>query len=148
MKERIWKDIKTYGPAVAAAAVLLFLCNAVFESTCPLTILCGLPCPGCGMTRASFALLTGRWGRAWQMNPAVFPLALWVVYFGARRYLSDGKARGAKVGIILVLLFMIGCYIVRMYLYFPQEEPYVYYEENMLEGILGRWHPFYIIWRT
>lgn len=36
---------------------------------CPAQSLLGISCPGCGMTRAVVALLSGHWGRAMQLHP-------------------------------------------------------------------------------
>ena len=36
---------------------------------CPLLKVTGLPCPGCGMTRACLAMLQGNWAEVWHLNP-------------------------------------------------------------------------------
>lgn len=46
---------------------------------CPTKILFGIPCPGCGMTRACLLLLHNDIIGAFCMNPNVFVLALFVV---------------------------------------------------------------------
>jgi len=47
---------------------------------CPFIALTGLPCPGCGMTRAMDALLHGDWSRAVAFHPyAPFFLVLGIV---------------------------------------------------------------------
>lgn len=95
------------------------------------------------MTRAALCLLTGRLGMAWQMNPAVFPLAAWLLFFLVERYAFGKTGKGVKAGIVMVLLFMVFCYMVRMWRYFPEREPYVYRPDNLLQRLLGRAHPYY-----
>jgi hypothetical protein len=45
----------------------------LFYPQCLLHATTGWQCPGCGATRATHALLHGRWGEAWSLN------ALWLV---------------------------------------------------------------------
>jgi Protein of unknown function (DUF2752) len=41
---------------------------------CPMNTVLGIPCPGCGLTRASLALLHGEIGVAAALHPLVFVL--------------------------------------------------------------------------
>jgi hypothetical protein len=41
---------------------------------CPMAALFGVPCPGCGLTRATLALLHGNLGAALHLHPLVFVL--------------------------------------------------------------------------
>jgi len=41
---------------------------------CPLKTVTGLPCPGCGMTRACLSLARGELEAAWTYHPFAFPL--------------------------------------------------------------------------
>ena len=118
--------------AVVALLIYTVVTNLVFHAFCPLIIFCGIPCPGCGVSRATACFLTGRWQQAWQLNPVIFPLALAAAYFGWNRYLMGSRAKGIKVMIAGLLVLMIIVYGVRMYLYFPNRVPYVYTEDNML----------------
>jgi len=52
----------------------------VFFPRCSFHALTGWQCPGCGITRATHALLNGRWGEAWRLNPLwllTLPLLAW-----------------------------------------------------------------------
>jgi hypothetical protein len=56
-------------PILAALGLALL---ALEIPVCPVAALTGLPCPGCGLTRATLALLRGDFARAWQLHPLVF----------------------------------------------------------------------------
>lgn len=53
--------------ATAAAALL-------FYPPCPIRLLTGWLCPGCGATHALAALLFAHWSEAWRDNPLVIAL--------------------------------------------------------------------------
>ena len=133
---RIVADVKEYGIAVVVLFVYAGISNLVFHAFCPLIIFCGLPCPGCGVTRAAVSLMTGRWQQAWQLNPVVFPIAIAAVYFGWNRYLLGRKTKGIKAIVIALLVLLIVVYGVRMYLYFPNKVPYIYTEDNVISRFL------------
>ncbi len=106
------------GGIIAFAATRLVEASVplgAFAPACPLHALTGVPCPGCGSTRAALALLSGDPVGALAMNP-LFTLAfaggalsgvvapLWVlargplpVALGAR---GPGRVRAALVAVI------------------------------------------------
>lgn len=139
---RVAADVKEYGMAFVALVVYTFIVNLVFHAFCPAVIISGFPCPGCGITRASVCLLTGRWQQAWQLNPTIFTVVLTALYFLWNRYLLGVKAAGIKWMVAAVLVLLIGVYLVRMYLYFPGRVPYVYTEENILAHVLPYYQQF------
>lgn len=129
---RIAGDIKQYGIAGVLLFIYTVVVNLVFHAFCPLVIFCGLPCPGCGITRAAVCIVTGRWRQAWRLNPVIFPIVLTALYFAWNRYLLGIRAKGIKWCLMLDAALLIIIYLVRMYLYFPDREPYVYVEDNVL----------------
>ena len=53
-------DLRRLCPAAAAILAYGVVTHLLFDRFCPMLILTGFPCPGCGMTRALFLVLTGR----------------------------------------------------------------------------------------
>lgn len=80
------QDIRELFPAVCAVLLYAVLTHLLFDRFCPMLILTDLPCPGCGMTRAFFLVLTGRFGEAWRLQPPVYGWILLGAAFAARRY--------------------------------------------------------------
>lgn len=134
---RIAADAKVYGIVVVVLPVYAALSNLLFHAVCPLIVFCGIPCPGCGISRATAYFLTGRWRQSWQMNPMIFPIMLAALYFGWNRYLLGRKAKGIKAVIIALVVALVIFYIVRMYLYFPNRVPYIYTADNMLTRFMS-----------
>lgn len=68
---------------LAEVGALCVLLGLLPFSTCVSQRLLGLPCPGCGMTRALVALLHGDLGASLRYHPVALPLVLGVVGFVA-----------------------------------------------------------------
>ena len=117
-------------PAVAAAAYAALAALAAFGlprdgvTLCPLRLLTGHPCPGCGMGHALVAGLRGDFSASWGFHPLGPPLlALWTAWLAwgafnlARgRDFSDGflpvLRRPALAWAALALVFAV--YAARM----------------------------------
>ncbi|MDE7340954.1 MAG: DUF2752 domain-containing protein [Lachnospiraceae bacterium] len=137
--ERICQDIKNLWPAAVAVIIYTVLVKLIFHAFCPMVVVTGFPCPGCGMTRSLFFLLTGRIGQSVWIHPMGIPIAGLICYFLWNRYILGRTARGMKGLIIAAIVLLVVLYIWRMRLYFPNRPPYVYAEDNILAKTL----PFY-----
>jgi hypothetical protein len=95
---------------------------------CVMAFVFSVPCPGCGMTRATLALLRGDFGRALAIHPlalVIVPLAIGALVTGATAYVRTGAAFGAGrapralelVGAALVIL-LLGVWLARFAGYF------------------------------
>ena len=76
--------------AVAAAAVLVAAADRL-GYVCPFRALTGLPCPGCGMTRAWISLLHGDLSAAFRFHPLFWAVPVLLVFL-----LTDGRPTGRK----------------------------------------------------
>ena len=129
---RIFADIRQYGPAGIVFFVYYMLVHLFRTAFCPMISVTGLPCAGCGLTRAFLYLLQGQIGRAASINPMCFPIIVFLIYCGYFRYIKGTKIKWFPFLFALLLAAMLVFYAVRMYLYFPDRVPYVYTRNNVL----------------
>lgn len=66
---------------------------------CPVAHTLGLPCPGCGLTRAAVALLRGDWRTAFALH-AYAPVLLLALFLFACAALLPTRPRDALVGTV------------------------------------------------
>ncbi len=99
-------------PAARAFRVGLYLSPlavavAFGAPACPTALFFGLPCPGCGLTRATFALAAGDVSGALAMNPlavVVCPLFVGAAAFAVYRYVRQGSVRANAWGAQWILV--------------------------------------------
>ena len=124
-------------------AFFLLLISELFGTSCLFASIFGIPCAGCGSTRAVRLLLQGRVMDALRMHPLIFiTLFLLAVIpaFAVARFVA--KKRGKQlhsplsprateiVFFSLAALYMI-VYIIRMIILFPHTEPMLYNENSV-----------------
>ena len=89
MRGRIRQGL--YGLAVLAALFAgAYLSASILGWGCPLQHFTGVPCPGCGLSRALFALLRLDFAAAFRYHPMIYvlpPVALYTLF---------GKKLGSK----------------------------------------------------
>lgn len=91
-KKRIWNDICSLKYCIILLAVYAVATQLAFGTVCPMVIFCGLPCPGCGLTRAVCSILLGDLKSAVEYNLTAFLwlpfllLLLWERYLTAKKY--------------------------------------------------------------
>jgi Protein of unknown function (DUF2752) len=105
---------------------------------CPMASTFGVPCPGCGLTRASLALLRGDVHGALHLHPLVWLLApLFVVFFGSgllellrpsrveawRGSPIRWRGRAFNAFAALVLTLTLGVWVLRFAGYFGGPAP-------------------------
>lgn len=131
----IWKDVKSMWAAFLVIAAYYMVGKSYLYSGCVVVMVTGFPCPACGMTRAAFALLRGDFARAFQLNPFIYAIVIFVFAFCVWRYILQKNQRiFVKWGILLIVC-MVLFYIYRMVCLFPGEPPMSYYRRNLLATV-------------
>lgn len=133
---RIGKDLKAFRWTGAVFAAYYFIMHSLCGAFCPLLVITGIPCAGCGLTRASLFLLQGQAARAAYINPSIFLIIIFLLYCGYFRYVRGRKIKGFSLGLAILVLSMLVIYFVRMYLYFPERAPYVYHSNNVFARVI------------
>ncbi len=135
------EDIKTYALPAVIIVIAYFVTHLVFHEFCPSVIIAGVPCPGCGMTRASMRLFTLDFKGAYNYNACIYLVALFAIYFVICRYFLGIKVKWAKQLIAIIVGVMIIYFIFRMATMFelhPKKpysrygHPIIYKKENLI----------------
>ena len=83
----------------------------LFGITCPIKYLTGISCAGCGMTRASLALIHGDIHKAAYYHPLVFMIPAVLLLFLYRKHMTQ---KTQKVLLTVGMILFIIVYIQRM----------------------------------
>ena len=130
------KSIKRAAPWAALFSLCLWVLRRLTGTLCVYEALIGLPCPGCGMTRAWVSVFTGNWNAAFFNHPLFWlpPVIVLVFLYSqmknpktsaacrpeTRRRRQDPFVLGFY-GFSLLLLLVV--YAARMILFFPHTAP-------------------------
>ena len=103
---------KTAGILLPAIALVFYLAVMHFSGIgCPIRFVTGIPCPGCGMTRAVGSLLHLHPGEAAHFHPLVFLLPVCGVAFLFKERIP---ARWYRAGMWAVAALFVAVYVKRL----------------------------------
>lgn len=128
---------------VLSAVIGLLVWGGLFlltDSLCWFQSLFGVPCPGCGSTRAAIALFQGNFSEAFAYHPLI-PLSLAILPYAVFRDMLKQRwpiKPAEKAGAICVVALFIIVYVIRMVLLFPHTQPMVPVEGALWPRIF-RW---------
>ena len=101
----------------------------------------GIPCPGCGLTRACLLWLKGEGLAAVQMHPLALPAMLLIATFPLMRYLFPAMEMPWCIAAVIWGILLILLYIYRMTTIFPGAEPMCYYDSIIRDWLESILHP-------
>ncbi|MBR4758816.1 MAG: DUF2752 domain-containing protein [Lachnospiraceae bacterium] len=133
----LWHDIKENAIGVVAVVIYIFLFQLLFHTCCPMQLILGLPCPGCGLTRAGLLLLGGHPIEAFFMHPFLYAWIALLLIWAVGRYLLQKKIKVLPVLLGLVIAGMVAFYIYRMHMYYPDTEPMKPLTAGLIRTITG-----------
>lgn len=133
---RIKTDLKYLLPGLAGAAAYVIFMEYFFHAVCLSRVLVGLPCPGCGLTRAGVLFLQGHFAESFRLHPLFVLIPAGILLGLYERYLSASPRRYFTAYLLVTLVLMILLYIVRMKLCFPHTEPVNYEPDNVLTRMI------------
>lgn len=135
---RLKKDIREMAIPLIAISLYILMGNLLFGKICPTRMLFGIPCPGCGTTRAFLLLIQGKVTEATVSNPIWIPIVVLGCIFFINRYFVRSQKVSDKITHLLKMLLVISCilcmiyYIYRMVFWYPDRAPMVYDSDNLL----------------
>lgn len=92
--------------AILPLLVLFYSAMAALHTTCFLKSIFGIPCPGCGMTRAVLAALQLHFAEAFTLHPMFWSLPILVLYVLYDGQLWKNKIINRSVLVLLALGFL------------------------------------------
>ena len=108
--KQAWKRLRVYILSVMTLVAGFMLLN-LFGIGCPIKFLTGISCPGCGMTRATWKLITLDLPAALDYHPlsVAMPVfaALWLCFTLTK------KPTARRVVVIVAVVALIGVYLYR-----------------------------------
>ncbi len=135
-------DTKKYGLICILIVTLYFIMHKIFNAFCPVVIVTGFPCPGCGTVRAIALLLSGHFERSFLLNPLAGGWLLLGAWIFIRRYLQGKKITGLKqTGLVLIIGMML-VYGYKMYFQFPGRPPMTFRYQNLIGAIFTQYNDF------
>lgn len=142
------------GPLLLVFLLFFLALTEVLGSSCFFASVFGIPCPGCGSSRALLLLLQGQFSQAIHMHPLILVslallIALPLYFFWAwlakkkdPHWQSPLSPRLARILLFSLAALYLLVYLVRMILYFPHTEP-MCYRQDSLWGRLIRFFQLY-----
>ena len=86
---------------------LLYLVMYLLDTTCIIKSLIGIPCPGCGMTRALLCAIHLKFRDAFAFHPLFFTTPVLFLYF-----LYDGRLFRNKKIDVCILISIFSCFLI------------------------------------
>lgn len=122
--------------AVLVFIVLLGLLYVLTDTNCLAEAILGIPCPGCGLTRATLAFLRLDFVSAFQFHP-LFILAYLDIALVSVAVITGKLSKSAKTILIVSIILFVGVYVYRMITMYPDIAPMKPNPRSLLNQLMG-----------
>ncbi|MDR2525756.1 MAG: DUF2752 domain-containing protein [Oscillospiraceae bacterium] len=129
---------KTAKPAVFLGIYML-LCQLVTGTICIMESSVGIPCPGCGLTRAWRSCAQMNYAAAFRWHPLFWLIpCMALLWLGAHLYYRKKaeSPRWFRHCLVGCFVLFVSVYAVRMVLFFPHTAPMVTNPDSFARRIL------------
>lgn len=133
---RMFGDVCGLLPGIILCGVWFLIMDILFGKICAARILFGIPCPGCGLTRAAVLLVKGHFLESFRMHPLLPAVIIGVGYYLFLTYFTDRSLPYAKIWISAGVILFLAVYFIRIKLYFPSVEPMNYDPGNYFQRLI------------
>lgn len=106
-------------------------------TSCLFASITGVPCMGCGTTRAFTSLLHGDIAGSLHYHPLLIPGIIAAFAYFAIWLFCERKPRWLEKSLIVLVVVVICVYALRMLLMFPNDEPMTFNSNAMLPRVVG-----------
>ena len=134
--QRVLADAKKFWTIPIMLLILYFVLHKLEGAFCPLVIIFGLPCPGCGIVRALLYVLKGQFAQAFYINPSVYLWIVFLLYIIVVRYILGKPLKRVVLLVTVIVTVMVIRFAYGMYMYYPQRPPFAYTGGNVMEDII------------
>lgn len=108
---KIKEDIYNIRFAIILIIIYVLLTEILFKKICPINILFNIDCPGCGLTRATIALLKGDIYSSLNYNPTCILWLITILLFIIDRYIKKLLIKPFPYLFIIVSIITIIWYL-------------------------------------
>lgn len=108
------RDLYQIRFAIIPLIIYCMVMQIFFGTVCPLKAFTGINCPGCGLTRATFYLVTGQLQASLQSNPTCILWLTTIILFVVDRYIRPLKVKVFPILFIIVGLVTIFWYFIHL----------------------------------
>ena len=136
MAKRIIDELKQMKAAIFIITVYMVLVDFLFGYVCPSMVILGLPCPGCGLTRAAISLAHLDFNMALYYNPMIF-FALPLIGIYIFMYLKNYNHRKLFYPTFVIIIVAFIVFFIRISQGFGTE-PLVINKNALIFRLFGR----------
>ena len=113
MRSKLKQDIFNARYAILIIIIYCVFAQTIWGDVCWFKIVTNIPCPACGLTRASVSLLRGDISKTIEYNSSVFLWWITIILFFIDRYIH--KIKGYIICPIITCLYTIIIYIIKIF---------------------------------